>query len=365
MQNTVIASKLRRGGGSTFCKSAQDNGFRRTILEYIKRFDFFKSFSFAGAIRKAIGLLKDYKHCHPEFISGSHNKEILNSHNSCEPQRFSFQNDMSNDKPFNHSTFHPFNFTAHHSSPFTRPKAAFTLAEVLITLGIIGVVAAMTLPTLVNNYKEKELITRTKKLYSNIQNAIVLAQKDLGVVGDNTFLFDVNQTSLQTAEKLSKYFNGSKVCENQNQKGCSQYYYSIKYATKKTSGGGDTTIGTSLTGPKIILNDGSIIQVKQYTSCRRVQENDCVQDANGNCVKDEDGNTTDKTTIHTYCADLNIDVNGTKLPNQYGADIYNIQIRQNKVSPSSWAPYGGTSIRNILTGKDKLQYTKYSVGSKL
>ena len=35
---------------------------------------------------------------------------------------------------------------------------AFTLAEVLITLGIIGVVAAMTLPTLINNYKKQRLL---------------------------------------------------------------------------------------------------------------------------------------------------------------------------------------------------------------
>ena len=34
-------------------------------------------------------------------------------------------------------------------------KKGFTLAEVLITLGIIGVVAAMTMPSLINNYKDK------------------------------------------------------------------------------------------------------------------------------------------------------------------------------------------------------------------
>lgn len=39
---------------------------------------------------------------------------------------------------------------------FTR-KSAFTLAEVLITLGVIGVVAAMTIPTLIHNYKAKEM----------------------------------------------------------------------------------------------------------------------------------------------------------------------------------------------------------------
>lgn len=36
-------------------------------------------------------------------------------------------------------------------------KKAFTLAEVLITLGIIGVVAALTIPTLVNNYRKKAI----------------------------------------------------------------------------------------------------------------------------------------------------------------------------------------------------------------
>ena len=35
-------------------------------------------------------------------------------------------------------------------------KKAFTLAEVLITLGIIGIVAAMTIPNLMNNYTQKK-----------------------------------------------------------------------------------------------------------------------------------------------------------------------------------------------------------------
>ena len=65
-------------------------------------------------------------------------------------------------------------------------KSGFTLAEVLITLGIIGVVAAMTLPSLTTKIQDRELVTRAKKTVSNIQNAALLAQKDLGVIGDNT-----------------------------------------------------------------------------------------------------------------------------------------------------------------------------------
>jgi prepilin-type N-terminal cleavage/methylation domain-containing protein len=45
-------------------------------------------------------------------------------------------------------------------------RKAFTLAEVLITLGIIGIVAALTMPSLVADYKKKVAITRLKKFYS-------------------------------------------------------------------------------------------------------------------------------------------------------------------------------------------------------
>lgn len=50
---------------------------------------------------------------------------------------------------------------------------AFTLAEVLITIGIIGVVAALTIPSLINSYKDKQFKTAYKKAYSDIQNAFI------------------------------------------------------------------------------------------------------------------------------------------------------------------------------------------------
>ena len=53
-------------------------------------------------------------------------------------------------------------------------KAAFTLAEVLITLGIIGIVAAMTIPTLIADYQEKVLVTKVKQGHSQLMNAIQL-----------------------------------------------------------------------------------------------------------------------------------------------------------------------------------------------
>ena len=96
---------------------------------------------------------------HPEFISGSQTTneketEILNSNNLCCMKQSTFQNDNA--------------------------KAAFTLAEVLITLGIIGIVAAMTMPALIANYKKKETATRLKKFNTVMTQAIMLSEVENG-----------------------------------------------------------------------------------------------------------------------------------------------------------------------------------------
>ena len=58
----------------------------------------------------------------------------------------------------------------------TSQKAAFTLAEVLITLGVIGVVAAMTIPTLISNFQKRVLHTQFKKAYTTLMNAHKMAE---------------------------------------------------------------------------------------------------------------------------------------------------------------------------------------------
>ena len=61
-------------------------------------------------------------------------------------------------------------------------KAAFTMAEVLITLGIIGIVAAMTLPTIINRIQEKVLEARFRKVYNILNVACEKTVADLGYV---------------------------------------------------------------------------------------------------------------------------------------------------------------------------------------
>ena len=69
-------------------------------------------------------------------------------------------------------------------------KFAFTLAEILITLGIIGVVAAMTIPNLIVAKEQRVTLTRLKKTYSDLAQAIRLAEADYGA-GFSMCDFDV------------------------------------------------------------------------------------------------------------------------------------------------------------------------------
>ena len=72
-------------------------------------------------------------------------------------------------------------FTSHFS---LNRKAAFTLAEVLITLGIIGIVAALTVPNLVQGYRKHVVETRLKEFYTIMQQAFKMAEVDNGDIAN-------------------------------------------------------------------------------------------------------------------------------------------------------------------------------------
>lgn len=70
---------------------------------------------------------------------------------------------------------------AEHHVTNTMERNAFTLAEVLITLGIIGIVAALTMPTLITNIKNKGYVEKLKKSYSLISQVTSLVSEELGI----------------------------------------------------------------------------------------------------------------------------------------------------------------------------------------
>ena len=112
--------------------------------------------------------------CHPELGSGSQEKQQYGGQSDVQEILKQVQDDENNFLKRTYSPIHLFPY-----SPRKRP--AFTLAEVLITLGIIGVVAAMTLPVLISKYQERSWLTSFKRTYSVLYQAYLGAYQENGV----------------------------------------------------------------------------------------------------------------------------------------------------------------------------------------
>ncbi|PWL80393.1 hypothetical protein DBY21_01885 [Candidatus Gastranaerophilales bacterium] len=108
---------------------------------------------------------------------------------------------------------------------FNRKKYyGFTLSEVLITLVIIGIVASMTLPSLIGKYQEKQWKVAYKKAYSSMSQAFLRMQEDgdfiditpQRVSGENYYTPAIGENF----KIISKYFNSVKTCFDGNADEC-------------------------------------------------------------------------------------------------------------------------------------------------
>ena len=114
-------------------------------------------------------------------------------------------------------------FTSH----FLRKCTAFTLAEVLITLGIIGIVSALTMPSLINSFRAKQLENQFKKVDSNLQQAIQKTVTEMGYDkitdfnsgGSDYFATDTHKYISEFTEIFLKQFPEVKEYN------CMLYYY--------------------------------------------------------------------------------------------------------------------------------------------
>ena len=185
-------------------------------------------------------------------------------------------------------------------------KAAFTLAEVLITLGIIGVVAAMTLPSLIQNYQKKALATQTQKFYSMMSQAVKQYMADYGVDDlRNTPLARDNYEDVESPEAIAsirdfvtKYLKVVKECNpnDENDNNCFAPVYKL-WDNLIWEGRNFNTDGAWPYRRDYVLADGSVIRISYFG--------------------DEDSPGP---------IDLYVDVNGKKGPNRVGYDLWSMSI---------------------------------------
>lgn len=182
-------------------------------------------------------------------------------------------------------------------------KKGFTLAEVLITLGIIGVVAALTLPSLITNYRKKETVAQLKKVYSELSQAAQMSvvqngdmkNWDYSLTGEeffNTYLSNFIKMGSQNVEDAKKagvvYIRAS---------GEEEVSFTNLYDSGK--------ILTLASGTQILMD------------------------------------TVRYSSIQTYLVDLN----GFKKPNRIGVDVFALTVTPDGVQTFKWDDGESLSVK--------------------
>lgn len=190
-------------------------------------------------------------------------------------------------------------------------KKAFTLAEVLITLGIIGVVAAMTMPSLIQSYKERETVSRVKKFYSMINQALLLAINENGPVDEWDFAEIDQETGMNTSNKFFEYLRPhlkiAKDCGTQS--GCASDAMYVKL-----NGSRHIAYDTNKIYYKVILVDGSYMWMRQKYG------------TGGHCNAFDGG-------YNNSCGAIILDINGKQPPNALGKDTFVFVIQKDRIIP--------------------------------
>lgn len=196
-------------------------------------------------------------------------------------------------------------------------KKGFTLAEVLITLSIIGVVAALTISGLVREYQFHQFHVQFKKTYSEINQAVLMImEENRGTIKGLTYPGQTNGSEILQHHLLSK-IKYTKYCRKGHSidQGCiPDYYYSIQNNKKLN---GQETYAPVMSGAYIIMNNGVHLAIG-------TDDTNCDETA---------GNFG--SVANPVCGSIAVDVNGIKGPNTLGLDMYYIVIDEEGIRPAS------------------------------
>ena len=175
---------------------------------------------------------------------------------------------------------------------------AFTLAEILVTIGIIGFVSAMTIPSLINNVKDTRFRTQFLKTYTVIQQAIKRMEADDIAIESKSY----NRRANPFYRTLLSYLTNSTDCgdcvsfrKNPLPIGC----FDFDKNSYRTFNGTKILDKQYFDDGQILMPDGSLVIVEQP----------------------EIGPAAPKEQIYVF-----VDVNGIKPPNRLGHDLFVLQF---------------------------------------
>jgi len=200
---------------------------------------------------------------------------------------------------------------------------AFTMAEILISLTIIGIIAAITLPSLRANINEKTWATQRKALYSRMSQAIFM-MPNISAYGINGNAVQIrnNAAKIFITDGLSKVFKVNNVCGSDDIGKCG-------FPTKiKTMGGQKLDVPTNLLelNAKNLVGYGIVDNYIKVAAFETANNENILVYYNPYCTyKDTLYNESNFSQAHV-CANFIYDLNGKKGPNTFGKDIGFISV---------------------------------------
>ncbi len=236
-------------------------------------------------------------------------------------------------------------------------KAAFTLAEVLITLGIIGVVAAITMPSLIQKYQKKTYIEGLKVGVSIFEQGFKAAMADDGV--DN--LPDTQLYKACDSQPYDSYEDWAAGCKPIMEK----YFKGIKFESgsdMKALGDTSNIVTNTDTCRKLVGKTNKWYYLNDKSKCRG-WKNVAITLANGMRADfgfDSVNNTYDAGQITA------LDINGGKGPNTWGRDTFYLIILRDgivvgeysKAHAEAYAKYNNKDITSVIESFKNKRETK-------
>lgn len=254
-------------------------------------------------------------------------------------------------------------------------KKAFTLVEVLITIGIIGVVAALTIPTLIQNSNSKKFTTQFKKSLSTLNQAAIGAQAQYDM--DFSSINKVSNAASCGTDSLSG--GQYTLCGLLNNTLAGQTYAGVYGSVPGANNTTPYKVGFKTINPEgfLIYNlaDGSLIGFNpQFESCGitagTIIDSDLITSKNlTKCIGFIDVNGVNPPNSETTCASGDVELGANKVCEISGApvlDVFPIIFHGGTVEPvtdAALAVFLGEGSGKAATGQQEQQTPKYDLST--